>query len=74
MEEKKTDELMTKIYVTTMYRYGSHEMHSYVIYAGFSKKAAVKAGLDEKDWRGGKYDHEVLEFAPGDQNKERRKK
>ena len=48
-------------------------MHSYVIYAGFSKKAAVKAGLDEKDWRGGKYDHEVLEFAPGDQNKKRRK-
>ena len=49
-------------------------MHSYVIYAGFSKKAAVKAGLEEKDWRGGKYDHEVLEFAPGDQNKKRRKK
>jgi len=56
-----------------MYRYGSHEMHSYVIHAGFSKNAAIKAGRDEKDWRGGKYDHEVLEFiiTKGEKNENR---
>ena len=55
-----------KIYVTTMYRYGSKEGHSYVRYAGFSKAGAVKAGKDEYERRGHKYEYEVVEFTPGD--------
>ena len=55
-----------KIYVTTMYRWGDREAHSYVLYAGFSKHAAIKAGADERTDRGNKYIPGVDEFTPGD--------
>ena len=55
-----------KIYVTTMYRWGDREAHSYVLYAGFSKHVATKAGEDEREYRGGKYIPGVDEFTPGD--------
>ena len=55
-----------KIYVTTMYRWGDREAHSYVLYAGFSKHAAIKAGADERIDRGDKYIPGVDEFTPGD--------
>jgi len=54
---------MENIYVTTMYRYGDRESHSYVVYAGFSEKDAIKAGLDNKEYRGGKYYPEVIEMS-----------
>ena len=55
-----------KIYVTTMYRWGDREAHSYVLYVGFSKHAATKAGEDEREYRGGKYIPGIDEFTPGD--------
>ena len=51
-----------KLYITTMYRWGNRECHSYIIYAGGSKHTAITAGEKESSERGGKYDPEVLEF------------
>ena len=54
-----------KIYVTTMYRWGSMERHSYVLYAGFRKSKAVDIGEEERVQRGGtKYYPRVVEFTP----------
>ena len=58
------------IYVVTMYRWGDRECHSYVTWAGRSKSAALKAADAEEEYRGGKYNAEVLEF--GEDGKERR--
>jgi len=55
-----------KIYVTTMYRWGNKERHSYVIFVGFSKYKAIESGTSEFDSRGGKYSPEVIEFTPDD--------
>jgi hypothetical protein len=55
-----------KIYVTTMYRWGDRESHSYVLYAGFSKHKAIKEGEDCKKDRGNKYMPEIVEFTPDD--------
>jgi len=53
-----------KIYVTTMYKYGNRDGHSYVTFAGFSKSKAINAGEDETTYSGGKYSPEVMEFVP----------
>ncbi len=53
-----------KTYVTTMYRWGERDNHSYVIYAGNSKHEAIKEGQSHATNRGGKYSPEVLEFEP----------
>ena len=53
------------IYVVTMYRWGSRENHSYIVWVGTSKKSALKAGDDEECERGGNYSAEVLAFAEG---------
>ena len=50
------------IYITTMYRWGSHENHSYILYAGESKEKAISLGVNETKHRGGKYDPEVIEM------------
>ena len=55
-----------KIYVTTMYRWGDRENHSYVVYAGFDKDAAIKCGIDTHWYRGKKYDAEIIEFTADD--------
>ena len=54
-----------KIYVTTMYRYGDRESHSYVIHAGTDKMEAWQEGVDENDYRGCKYEFEVVSFEFG---------
>jgi hypothetical protein len=52
-----------KIYVVTMYRWGDKENHSYVIGAYVDDMdKAVRAGEDEYEWRGHKYDPEVVCF------------
>lgn len=51
-----------KIYVTTMYRYGDTEAHSYVQYAGKSQEDAIEYGDKEIEHRGGKYKYQVVEF------------
>lgn len=53
-----------KIYITTMYRWGDTEKHSYVLFAGFSKHKAITCGNTEKIDRGYKYMPQVLEFDP----------
>ena len=53
---------MNKIYVTIMYRFGNRETHSYVIHAGTDKQDAYQAGVDENDYRGCKYEFEVVSF------------
>jgi len=53
------------IYVTTMYRYGNRESHSYVQHAGTDKKEALQAGIDENYSRGRKYELEVTSFENG---------
>ena len=58
------------IYVVTMYRWGDRECHSYVTWAGRSKAAAKIAATEEEEYRGGKYNAEVLEF--GEDGKEQR--
>lgn len=55
---------MKKIYITTMYRYGSKKEHSYVIYVGFNEHKAKEAGREESKFRGVKYSHEVVEYIP----------
>ncbi len=51
-----------KVYVVTMYRWGSHEDHSYVLGVWTNKIVAENYGITEESWRGGKYDAEVTEW------------
>lgn len=41
-------------------------MHSYVVGVYAKKHAALKAAEIEEDWRGGKYECEVLEWTLGE--------
>ena len=54
-----------KVYVTTMYRWGDKECHSYVIYAGESYNKAMFLGNEERNTRGNKYFPEVIEIEDG---------
>jgi hypothetical protein len=51
-----------KIYVVTMYRYGDHEKHSYVLGCWSNSFVAKMYGLTEESWRAGKYKHEITEW------------
>ena len=51
-----------KVYLVTAYRYGDKESHSYVIGIFDNKKNSIMAAKTEENWRGGKYDCEVLEW------------
>lgn len=53
-----------KVYVVTMYRWGDKETHSYVIGAFTKKQRAIDECQKEEEYRGGKYNGEVLEFDP----------
>ncbi|MFM5178082.1 hypothetical protein ACEUAY_00510 [Aeromonas veronii] len=46
---------MTEVYVTTMYRWGDRESHSYLVGIFPTDKAALFAARREEDNRGGKY-------------------
>ncbi len=55
-------EQVRPVYVVTMYRYGEREKHSYV-YGAFSTEATAREwGEKEKDYRGGKYEPEIIKF------------
>lgn len=51
-----------KCYVVTAYRWGNHELHSYVVGAFDSFDLAKKAAEYEEVCRGGKYDCEIICF------------
>lgn len=47
-------------WIVTMYRYGDHEKHSYVLGVFSSFEQALKSGNDEEEMRGGKYKSEYV--------------
>jgi len=51
------------IYTVHAYRWGDRECHSYTVGVFGKKNAALKAAETEEDYRGGKYECEVLEWA-----------
>jgi len=50
------------IYTVHAYRWGDRECHSYTVGVFGKKHAALKAAENEEDYRGGKYECEVLEW------------
>lgn len=49
-----------QIFIVTAYRWGNKECHSYVLGAFDNKETAIEQAIKEKEWRGGKYDCEVI--------------
>jgi hypothetical protein len=50
------------VYVVTMYRYGDREKHSYVLGVFSNENIAHECGEKEKEYRGGKYEFEIIRF------------
>lgn len=50
------------MYLITMYRWGSWEDHSYVLGAYSTLELALAAAIEERLYRGGKYEYEILEM------------
>ena len=48
------------IYIVTAYRFGDKHNHSYVVGAFSTKEEAIRQAKIEEEWRGGKYDCEVI--------------
>jgi hypothetical protein len=51
-----------KVYTVHAFRWGDKEQHSYLVGVFSKKHAALKEAEKEEDWRGGKYECEVLEW------------
>jgi len=51
------------VYTVHAYRHGDRDCHSYSVGVYSKKHAALKAAQTESDYRGGKYECEVLEWA-----------
>jgi len=58
----------TVSYVTIMYRYGSLENHSYIVYIGLDKDKAIAAANSEESLRGGKYTARIECMTDGDES------
>jgi len=58
--EKHFYETDNNIYIITAYRFGDKENHSYVVGAFSTKDEAIRQAKKEEEWRGGKYDCEVI--------------
>lgn len=54
---------MATVYTVHAYRYGNRERHSYIVGVYSKKHAALKAASTEEEYRGGKYECEVLEWS-----------
>lgn len=50
------------VYTVHACRWGDRETHSYIVGVYFKKHAALKAAETEENYRGGKYECEVLEW------------
>ena len=57
-------------YTVHAYRWGDREMHSYSVGLYSKKHAALKAAESEEEWRGGKYECEVIEWIPDGKNED----
>lgn len=53
------------VYTVRACRWGDRETHSYVVGVYEKKHAAQEAAKIEKEWRGGKYECEILEWVLG---------
>lgn len=51
-----------KVYTVNAYRFGNRERHSYCVGVYSKKRAALAAAVMEEDYRGGKYECEVLKW------------
>lgn len=49
-----------QIFVVTAYRWGNKEGHSYVVGAFDAEELAITQAKLEEEWRGGKYECEVI--------------
>ena len=58
------------IYTVHAYRWGDRELHSYSVGVYSKKHSALKAAEDEAEWRGGKYECEVIEWIPDGRNED----
>lgn len=53
------------IYTVRSCRWGDRETHSYIVGVYEDKHSAQQAAENEEQWRGGKYECEILEFELG---------
>lgn len=60
------------IYTVHAYRWGDRELHSYLVGVYTKKQAALKVAREEAEWRGGKYECEVIEWIPDGKNEDGR--
>lgn len=51
-----------KIFTVAAYRWGSKENHSYIVGVYSTEKRALEVAAIEEEFRGGKYECEVLEW------------
>lgn len=58
------------IYTVHAYRWGDRELHSYSVGVYSKKHDALKAAEAEAEWRGGKYECEVIEWVPDGENED----
>ena len=61
-----------KIYTVHAYRWGDRENHSYSVGVHLDQRDALSEAEAEREDRGGKYECEVLEWEPGNINKDGR--
>ena len=52
--------MQMQIFVVTAYRWGDKEGHSYVVGVFDTEELAIAQAKLEKEWRGGKYECEVI--------------
>ena len=50
-----------KVYIVEMQRWGDTETHHYIVGAYYEKAKAEDAGEKEAQWRGGKYEPNIVE-------------
>jgi len=53
--------MKNKVYVVIAYRWGEQSNHSYLLGVYTKKHAALVAGDEHREYRGGKYECEVIE-------------
>lgn len=53
------------VYTVHAYRWGDRELHSYIVGVYAKKHAAIKAADHETEYRGGKYECEIIEWELG---------
>ena len=58
----KIKESKNEIFVVTMYRYGDHDKHSYILGVWSTKSLAELYGKNEEVWRNNKYVAETTKW------------